>query len=94
MKTKITENNNKIEFHYIFNDDTIHSIDAFTRNNCEKEFLNLIKTISSELGINLTVTTESKKEGSLIDIYNFLVSQNGLSLAVWGTFLVTRSHKT
>lgn len=88
MKTEITENNNKIEFHYIFNDDTIHSIDAFTRNNCEKEFLNLIKTISSELGINLTVTTESKKEGSLIDIYNFLVSQNGLSLAVWGTFLL------
>lgn len=88
METMITENNNKIEFHYMFDDENSHSIDAYTRNNCEKEFLNLVKTISSELGINLTVTTEPKKEGSLIDIYNFLVSQNGLSIAVWATFLL------
>lgn len=89
METKITENDNKIELHYIFNDeDQSHSLDAFTRNSCEKEFLNFVKTIASELGISLTVTTEPKKEGSLIDVYNFLVSQNGLSMAVWATFIL------
>ena len=89
METKITENNNKIELHYIFNDEEkSHSLDAFTRNSCEKEFLNFVKTIASELGISLTVTTEPKKEGSLIDVYNFLVSQNGLSIAVWATFIL------
>lgn len=89
METKITEDNNKIELHYIFNDeDQSHSLDAFTRNSCEKEFLNFVKTIASELGISLTITTEPKMEGSLIDVYNFLVSQNGLSIAVWATFIL------
>lgn len=89
METKITENNNKIELHYIFsNEDQSHSLDAFTRNSCEKEFLNFVKTIASELGISLTITTEPKMEGSLIDVYNFLVSQNGLSIAVWATFIL------
>lgn len=84
----ILEDFNQIEFHYIFEDDSEHSLDAFTRNSCEKEFLNLVKTIASELGINLSVTTEPKKKGSLIDVYNFLVSQNGLAIAVWATFFL------
>ena len=39
---KLSQNLEKIEFHYLFDDDSIHSIDAYTRNSCEKEFLNFI----------------------------------------------------
>ena len=88
MESKLTEKYNKIEFHYIFEDENTHSLDAYTRNSCEKEFLNFVKTISSELGIFLSITTEPKKEGCLIDVYNFLVSQNGLAIAIWANFVL------
>lgn len=90
MEAKLDMSNdiNQLELHYIFgeNDDT-HYLDAYTRNACEKEFLAIIKTLSSELGVQIDVSVEPKKDGSLIDVYNFLVSQNGLAIAVWANFL-------
>lgn len=78
-----------LEFHYIFaEDDKSHSLNAYIRNNCEKEFLAIIKTLSTELGVHTNVNVESKKDGSLIDVYNFIVSQNGLAIAVWATFFL------
>ena len=42
METKITENDNKIELHYIFNDeDQSHSLDAFTRITMQNEVLKI-----------------------------------------------------
>jgi len=38
--------------------------------------------------VHINVNVEPKKDGSLIDVYNFLVSQNGLAVAVWTTFLL------
>ena len=79
----------KLEFHYIFaEDDKSHSLNAYIRNICEKEFLAIIKTLSTELGVHINVNVESKKDGSLIDVYNFMVSQNGLAIAVWATFFL------
>lgn len=65
---------NQLEFHYNFIDDDMHFMDAYTRNVCEKEFLNFVKYISQELNLPVSVTTEAKEQGSLVDIYNFLVS--------------------
>lgn len=65
---------NQLEFHYNFIDDDMHFMDAYIRNSCEKEFLNFIKYISQELHLSVSVTTEAKEQGSLVDIYNFFVS--------------------
>lgn len=74
METKINvledlEDFNQIELHYIFEDDTIHFLDAFTRNACEREFLKFIETISNEFGVAVQIKAAPKKEGSLIDWY-------------------------
>ena len=88
-KMNLLPDSSKLEFHYIFaEDDKSHSLDAYTRNACEREFLAIIKTLSTELGVHINVNVEPKKDGSLIDVYNFLVSQNGLAVAVWATFLL------
>lgn len=65
---------NQIEFHYNFIDDDMHFMDAYTRNACEKEFLNLVKYVSKELNLPVSVTTEAKEQGSLVDIYDFFDS--------------------
>ena len=88
-KLDISDDISQLELHYIFEENDIsHSLDAYTRNACEKEFLAIIKTLSLELGIRIDVSVEPKKDGSLIDVYNFLVSQNGLAIAVWANFLL------
>ena len=88
-KMNLLPDSSKLEFHYIFaEDDKSHSLDAYTRNACEREFLAIIKTLSTELGVHININVEPKKDGSLIDVYNFLVSQNGLTVAVWATFLL------
>lgn len=70
----MTNELNQLEFHYIFDDNTMHFMDAYIRNSCEKEFLNFVKYISQELHLSVSVTTEAKEQGSLVDIYNFFVS--------------------
>ena len=85
----LRNNSSKLEFHYVFTeDDRSHSLNAYTRNACEKEFLAIIKTLSTELGVHIDVNVEPKKDGSLIDVYNFMVSPNGLAVAVWATFFL------
>ena len=85
----VIENGDKLEFHYSFgNDDDTHALNAYIRNACEKEFLGIIKTLSAELGIHVDVEAEAKKEGSIREIYNFLLSENGIAITAWaGIFL-------
>lgn len=78
---------NQLELHYNFSDDNMHFMDAYTRNACEKEFLNFIKYISQELHLTVSVTTEAKEQGSLVDLYNILV--NNAEIVVWGTLFIS-----
>ena len=77
----VIENGDKLESHYSFgNDDDTHALNAYIRNACEKEFLGIIKTLSAELGIHVNVEAEAKKEGSIREIYNFLLSESGIAI--------------
>ncbi|MFT7250868.1 MAG: hypothetical protein ACI9FW_000585 [Flavobacterium sp.] len=75
----MTENllNNKFELHYYFSeDDKSHSMDAFTRNKCEHELLQIVGEITKELEINLKVETEAYKEGGLTELWTLLNTDN------------------
>lgn len=85
----VLEDFNQIEFHYIFSDDTEHSLDAYTRNACEKEFLNFMKTISSELGISVEINAEPKKEGSLIDWYSIFSKANEINIPAYASLVIS-----
>ena len=76
----MTENllNNKFELHYYFSEeDKSHSMDAYTRNKCEHELLQIVGEITKELEINLKVETEAYKEGGLTELWTFLNTDNG-----------------
>ncbi len=85
----VLEDFNQIEFHYIFSDETEHSLDAYTRNSCEKEFLNFMKTISSELGISVEINAEPKKEGSLIDWYSIFSKANEVNIPAYASLVIS-----
>lgn len=78
---------NQLRIHYHLNDST-HELDAFIRNKCEHELLEIVKEISTRLEIYTKVDAEAKQEGGLIDIYNFCVSSNGIALTSWATLLL------
>ena len=49
----VIENGDKLEFHYSFgNDDDSHALNAYIRNACEKEFLEIIKRACQEKCVN------------------------------------------
>jgi hypothetical protein len=76
----MTENllNNKLEIHYFFSeDDKSHSMDAFTRNKCEHELLQIINEIAKELDFKVKIETEAYGEGGLTELWSFLASDNG-----------------
>jgi hypothetical protein len=52
-------------------------MDAFTRNKCEHEILQIIDEITRELDINVKVETEAYGVGGLTEIWTFLSSDNG-----------------
>jgi len=56
-------------------------MDAYIRNKCEQEILQIIGEITRELDINVKVETEAYGEGSLTEIWTFLNSDND-SLAI------------
>lgn len=80
---------NQLEFHYIFDDNTMHFMDAYIRNSCEKEFLNFVKYISQELHLSVSVTTEAKEQGSLVDIYTFIVANKDFIKDLAGTLFIS-----
>ena len=86
---RIVSNLDKIEFHYMFDDETIHSVDAYTRNACEKEFLNFITKLSSELGLTAKVKAEPSNEGSHVDIYSIFATLNSLNIPEYVTLVIS-----
>jgi hypothetical protein len=71
---------NKIELHYFLRDET-HTMNAFIRNECEKELLTIFKEVILSLDIVLDIESESFKEGGLKEIWNFL-GKNGIQITL------------
>ncbi len=71
---------NKIELHYFFRDET-HTMNAFVRNECEKELLTIFKEVIQSLDIEIDVESEAFKEGGLKEIWKFL-GKNGVQLTL------------
>jgi len=76
---------NKIELHYFFRDET-HTMNAFVRNECEKELLTIFKEVIQSLDIEIDVDSEAFKEGGLKEIWKFL-GKNGAQLTLIVTVL-------
>lgn len=61
-------NANLLELHYYFNDST-HEIDAFLRNKCEAELLEIVLQTATLLEIDANLIKEAYKEGGFRDIW-------------------------
>lgn len=70
----------KIELHYFLRDET-HTMNAFVRNECEKELLTIFKEVIQSLDIEIDVESEAFKEGGLKEIWKFL-GKNGVQLTL------------
>lgn len=89
MEIEVKDNDfNQLLLHYIFSDENDHALNAFTRNECEKQFLSMINEIAYLMDLHATIQVMPAEEGSLKDKYNFLVSNNGATLATWATLLL------
>lgn len=71
---------NKIELHYFFRDES-HAMNAFIRNDCEKELLTIFKEIIASLDINVDIESEALTEGGLREIWKFL-GKNGVQITL------------
>jgi len=77
---------NKIELHYFLRDET-HTMNAFIRNECEKELLTIFKEVILSLDIEIDVESEAFKEGGLKEIWKFL-GKNGVQITLILTVFV------
>ncbi len=57
--------------HYFFRDET-HGMNAFTRNECEKELLQIFKEICASLDIDVELESEAFLEGGLREKWKFI----------------------
>ncbi len=71
---------NKIELHYFFRDDS-HAMNAFVRNDCEKELLTIFKEVLASLDIHVDIESEALTEGGLKEIWKFL-GKNGVQITL------------
>lgn len=77
---------NTIELHYFLRDET-HTMNAFIRNECEKELLTIFKEVILSLDIEIDVESEAFKEGGLKEIWKFL-GKNGVQITLVLTVIV------
>lgn len=63
-------------------------MNAFIRNECEKEILTIFKEVSQSLDIEVDIESEAYKEGGLREIWKFL-GKNGVQLTLLLTVLQT-----
>ncbi len=61
----------KLELHYYLNNES-HSMNAFIRNECEKEILIILKEIITNLNILIEIESEAYTEGGLRQVWKFL----------------------
>lgn len=56
-------------------DDDVHKMDAFSRNECEKQFLKAINHLQKYLGCKISIDVQVKKEGGVIDTYQVICEE-------------------
>lgn len=71
---------NILELHYSFRDDS-HTMNAFVRNECEKELLLIFKEVVAALNMEVNIECEAFKEGGLKEIWRFL-GKNGVQITL------------
>ncbi|TYP98273.1 hypothetical protein C7447_103444 [Tenacibaculum adriaticum] len=68
---------NKLELHYYFDDsDDSHTMNAFVRNRCEFELLQIYTELQKELELDVRVETEAFEEGGLTELWTFLAENS------------------
>lgn len=67
----ILSSSNVLELHFYRTDD-LHEVDAFVRNECERELLSVIKILCSELNIETSILSEVPDEGGFKDFWKFI----------------------
>jgi hypothetical protein len=78
---------NKLELHYYFDDsDNSHTMNAFVRNRCEFELLQIYSELQKELELDVKVETEAFEEGGLIEVWTFL-ADNAIQITLLLTAL-------
>lgn len=78
---------NKLELHYYFDGgDDSHTMNAFVRNRCEYELLQIYSELQNELDIDVRVETEAFEEGGLTELWTFL-SDNAIQITLLLTAL-------
>jgi hypothetical protein len=74
------ENSNSLQLHYFFRDES-HSIDAFLRNEAEKELLGIFRDISENLNISIRLETLPTVEGGFKETWK-LIGQNSVQITL------------
>ena len=73
---------NKLELHYYFDDsDDSHTMNAFVRNRCEFELLQIYTELQKELELDVKVETEAFEEGGLTELWTLLSQNNAVKAA-------------
>lgn len=71
----------KLQLHYFFADKSVHSMNAFVRNDNEKELLQIFKEVLSSFDLEIEIESEALAEGGLKSIWKFL-GKNGIQLTL------------
>lgn len=73
---------NKLKIHYYFDEnDYSHTMDAFIRNRCEFELLQIYNELQRELGLEVKLETEAFEEGGLTEFWIFL-AENAIQITL------------
>jgi len=68
---------NKLELHYYFDEsDDSHTMNAFVRNRCEFELLQIYTEFQKELELDVRIETETFEGGGLTELWTFLADNS------------------
>ena len=62
-----------IEMHYSLFNNSEHKMDAIVHNECERYLLKSLSEISKYIDTNIAIEVKPKEEGSLVDVYNYII---------------------
>jgi hypothetical protein len=74
MKIETSNNALTIQLRYCFEDENLHSMNAEVFNDCECQFIKVIKSTEKYFEDTLQVKIKPRKEGSLIDIFTVAIN--------------------
>ncbi len=74
MNESSNTNSCVIELHYCLKDDS-HSMDAFIFNECEREFLAIVREVIKKSGVKVEVETEALDKGGICCYFAFSASE-------------------